>query len=158
VGFLFVCFIIVDFYFHSYFLSVLSTSPSLSFHPYSHPLHFPSFSCAIIHCFPSQLLFLPLLIHSLPCIHLSLQTSPNLSPHYPSLLHTHTWWPTYYTNFTQPQPPAIPDTSTLHYNRNTPKHTQGPKNPAVFTPLPPLTYPTSCLPFYCHPNQFPKCL
>jgi hypothetical protein len=32
----------------------------------SYPLYFPSFSCTTIHCFPYQLLFLLLLIHSLP--------------------------------------------------------------------------------------------
>jgi hypothetical protein len=37
----------------------------------------------------SQLLFLPLLIHCFPCLHLFLSSSPTLSPHYPSLLHTH---------------------------------------------------------------------
>jgi hypothetical protein len=33
---------------------------------YSYPLHFPSFSCATIHCSPSQLFFLSLLMHSFP--------------------------------------------------------------------------------------------
>jgi hypothetical protein len=50
----------------SFLLSVLSNSPSRLSHPYSHRLHSPSFSCATIHCSPSQLLFLPLLIHSVP--------------------------------------------------------------------------------------------
>jgi hypothetical protein len=65
---LFVCYIIVGFYFYSnilFFLSVLSTSPSLSSHPSSHPLPSPSFSCATIHYSSSQLLFLSFLIHSL---------------------------------------------------------------------------------------------
>jgi hypothetical protein len=53
------------------------------------PLHFLTFSCAIIHCSPSQLLYLLLCIHSLPHLHLCLLSSPNLSPHYLSLLHTH---------------------------------------------------------------------
>jgi hypothetical protein len=65
------------------FFSVLLTSPSLFSYAYSYPLHFPSFSCATIYCSPSQLLLLPLLIHSLPL------SFPNLSPHYPTLLHTH---------------------------------------------------------------------
>jgi hypothetical protein len=64
---------------------VLLTSPSLFSYPYSFPLHFPPFSCVTIHCSPSQLLFLPLLIHSFPC----LLSSPTLSPHYSSLLHTY---------------------------------------------------------------------
>jgi hypothetical protein len=41
------------------------------------------------------------------------------------------------------QPSAIPDTNTLHYNRNTPKHTQEPQNPATPIPLPPLIHFTS---------------
>jgi hypothetical protein len=32
-----------------------------------------------------------------------------------------------YTN----QPLAIPNTSTFHYNKNTPKHTQSSQNPAA---------------------------
>jgi hypothetical protein len=53
------------------------------------PPHFPSFSCATIHCFPSQLLFLPLFIHSFPCLQLALLSFPNQSPHYPFLLYIH---------------------------------------------------------------------
>jgi hypothetical protein len=49
-----------------YLFFVLLTLTSLFSYPYSYPLHFLSFSCATIHCSPSQLLFLPLLIHSLP--------------------------------------------------------------------------------------------
>jgi hypothetical protein len=75
---LFVCYIIVDFllycYLYFFFMYSLlyhhylltSTLSSLSSHLYSHPLHSPSFCCATIHCSPSQLLFLPLLIHSVP--------------------------------------------------------------------------------------------
>jgi hypothetical protein len=151
--FLFVCFIIVSFFilflflfpFYSYYtinFTITIFSSLLS------PLHSPSFSCAKIHCSHSQLLFLPLLTHSPPAL-----TFPSHSP--PTCHHTtppsHTLtacWPTYYTNFTQPQLPAIPDTSTLHYsNRNTPKHTQEPQNPAASTLLSPLTHPTSCLLF-----------
>jgi hypothetical protein len=64
---LFVCYIVVGslFLFLLFFLSVLTNLPSLSSHPYSHPLQTPSFSCAKMHCSLSQLLFLPLLIHSL---------------------------------------------------------------------------------------------
>jgi hypothetical protein len=60
-----------------FFLSSILTSPSLSSHPYSHPFHSPSFSCATIHSCPSQLLFLPLLSYSL---HLS-SLSPLILPH-----------------------------------------------------------------------------
>jgi hypothetical protein len=46
------------------------------------------------------------------------------------------------TNSTQPQLPAIPDTSTFHYNkRNTLKDTQRPQNPAAPIPFPPPTHP-----------------
>jgi hypothetical protein len=70
---------------------------------------------------------------------------PNLSPHYPSLLHTHHLLTNLlYQLYTTPTP-AIPDTSTLHYNRNT--LTQGSQNPAAPTLLPSLTHPTAHLPF-----------
>jgi hypothetical protein len=49
-----------------FFFPVSLNSPSLFSYPSSYPLHFPSFSCATIHCSPSQLLFQPLLIHSFP--------------------------------------------------------------------------------------------
>jgi hypothetical protein len=49
-----------------FFFSVLLTSPSLFSYPYTYPIHFPSFSCATIHCSLSQLLFLPLLIYCIP--------------------------------------------------------------------------------------------
>jgi hypothetical protein len=47
-------------------LSILLTLPSSSSHPYSHPFHSPSFSCAKLHCSPPQHHVLPLLTHSLP--------------------------------------------------------------------------------------------
>jgi hypothetical protein len=56
----------VSFFILIFIIPVLLTSPSLFSSPYSYPLYFPSFSCATIHCSPSQILFLPLLIHSLP--------------------------------------------------------------------------------------------
>jgi hypothetical protein len=43
--------------------AILEKKPS---YPYSYPLHFPSFSCTTIHCSLSQILFLPLLMHSVP--------------------------------------------------------------------------------------------
>jgi hypothetical protein len=127
-----------------FFHSILSPLPSQSSHLYSYHFHSPSFSCAKIHCYPSQLLFLPLLIHyfALPSTSSPIppQTVTRLSlPPTDSLLIK----PLY--QLTQPQPLPIPDTSTLHYNRNTPKHTQEPQNPAAHTLLPPLTHPTSCL-------------
>jgi hypothetical protein len=76
-------------FFLSFFIPALLTPSSLFCYPYSHSLHSPSFSCTIIHCSPSQLLFLPLLIHSFPCLHLPFRYSPNLSPYYPSFLHIH---------------------------------------------------------------------
>jgi hypothetical protein len=90
---LFVCFVIVGFLVlfllsSFFFLSILSTLPSLSSHPYSPPLHFPSFSCAKIHWSPPQWRR-PLLTHSNP----PALTFPShyLQPvtRLPSLLHTH---------------------------------------------------------------------
>jgi hypothetical protein len=79
------------FYFYSYFfsLSILSTLPSLSSHLYSYSLHSSSFSCAKTHCPPLQRLILPPHPLSSPSLHLPLPFSPNLSPDYASLLHTH---------------------------------------------------------------------
>jgi hypothetical protein len=59
-----------------------------------------------------------------PCLHLLLISFPNLSPHYPSLLHTyHPLTSLLY----QIPPSCYPRHSTLHYsNRNIPKHAQGP--------------------------------
>jgi hypothetical protein len=51
-------------------MCVLLTSSSIFSYPYSNPLHFPSFSCNTIHCSLSQLLLLPLFIHSFPSLHL----------------------------------------------------------------------------------------
>jgi hypothetical protein len=87
---------------------VLLTSSSLFSYPYSYPLHFPFF-CTTIHCSPSQILFLFLLIHSFSCLHISLLFYPNLSPHHPSLLHTH-----YLLTSPMHNGAAIPDTNTLH--------------------------------------------
>jgi hypothetical protein len=87
--FLNLAFFITSFLILIFIIPALLTSPSLFSYPYSYPLHFPSFSCAIIHCSPSHLLFLPLLILFFPHLHLSLLSFPTLSPHYPSLLHTH---------------------------------------------------------------------
>jgi hypothetical protein len=123
---------------------MLSTLPSSSSHHHSHPLYSPSF-CAKIHCPPSQKFI------SAPSNPLS-PTDLTLPSHSPlTCLHTipHSYTlitcsPTYYTKFTQLQLPAIPDTITLHCNRNTPKHTQGPQKPAA----PATTSPT-------HPPHFP---
>jgi hypothetical protein len=79
-----------------------------------------------------------------PCLYLPLPFFPTCHITPPSYTLS-IYWKTYCANFTQPQPPAIPDTSTLNYNRNTPKQTQGPKNPAAPTLLPPLIHPISHL-------------
>jgi hypothetical protein len=71
-----------------FIIPILLTLPSLFSYSYSYPLHFPSFCCATIHCSPSQLLFLPLLTHSFPCLHLPFLSSPNQSSHYHSLIHS----------------------------------------------------------------------
>jgi hypothetical protein len=104
-------------------LSLLLSLPSLFSYAYSYPLHFPSFTCAMIHCSPSQLLFLPSDPLSSPIF-----ASPSWPSHHttpPSYILT-IHWLAYYTNHRQLWPPAIPDTSTLHYNSwNTLKHTWG---------------------------------
>jgi hypothetical protein len=82
-----------------------------------------------------------------PSLHLSLPSSANLSPHYSSLLHTHHMLTNPLYQLYTTQPPPIPDTSTLHYNRNTTKHTQGTQNQAAPMSLLPLTHPSSCFPF-----------
>jgi hypothetical protein len=123
--------------FCTYFF-VLLTLPSLFSYPYSYLLHFPSFSCATIHCSPSQLLFLPLLIHSLPIFASSSYPSPSCHQTTPPPCTLTTYWLDYCTKNTHPQTPAVPNTSTVHYNsRNTPKHTQGQQNPATILPHPP---------------------
>jgi hypothetical protein len=77
VGFFFLFFFCIINFIITIFLSLfLPSSPS-------------PFSCATIYCSPSQLLFLPLLIYSFPYLSLPLLSFPNLSPHNPSLLHTH---------------------------------------------------------------------
>jgi hypothetical protein len=99
-------------------------------------------------CSPSQLLFLPLLIHSLPVF-----TSP--SYHSPTCRHTtppsYTLSSLLYQQYI-PQDPASSDTSTLHYNnRHIPKHTQGQQNPAAPILLIPHTHPIFALPFLVPP-------
>jgi hypothetical protein len=92
-------------------------------------------SYTIIHCSPFQLLFLPFLIYSL---------THSQFPSYPLPTCHHTNSPSftlitcllsYCKNCTQPQPPAIPDTGTLHDNRNTPKHTPLPTRPFSYPPF-----------------------
>jgi hypothetical protein len=93
--FLFVCLTIVGFLFlflflfSFFFLSVLSTLPTLSSHPYSHPLHSSSFSCAKIHCSPSNYSFCPFSSTLSPCPRFPFPFSSNLSLDYTNLLHTH---------------------------------------------------------------------
>jgi hypothetical protein len=71
----------------SFFIPISLNSSSLFSYPYSLPLYFPSFFCTTIQCSPSHLLFLPLLTHSFPCLHLIFLSSPSLSPQESSLLH-----------------------------------------------------------------------
>jgi hypothetical protein len=136
---------VILFYFT--FISTFSvlTSPSLSSHPYSYSLHTPSFSCAKIHCSPYQLLFLIFLNYFHSCLNLPLLSSPNLSLHYTSLLHTHHLLTSLLYQFYTTPTPAIPYTSTQHYiNSNTPKHKQGPQNTETHISLHPLTHPSTC--------------
>jgi hypothetical protein len=125
------------------YFSVLLTLPSLFSYPYSYPPHFPSFSCATIHCSPLNYSFFPFSSTPSPVF---APPFPPTCPPYPSLLHIHhllaslLYWQ--YTSWH----PAIPDTSTFYYNsRNIPKHTQGPQNPAASIPLPPPRPPLSLL-------------
>jgi hypothetical protein len=150
------------FYFYLYFyylfcLSIQSTLPSSSSHPYSHLLHSPSFSCVTIHSSCSQLLVLPLLIHLSPPV-FTYHSKPCPTCHHttsPSYTLTTCRLP-YHINFTQPKHPAICHTSTLHYNnRNIPKNTQGTQKPAAPTLLPLLTHPTYNLPLL-PPNPTPQ--
>jgi hypothetical protein len=82
------------------------------------PLSSFPLSCATIQCSSSHLLFLSLLIHSLPIF----ACPPTLPQTVTTLLfplHTHNFLTTHTSNC--PQSPAIPDTSTLHNNsRNIP--------------------------------------
>jgi hypothetical protein len=136
------------FIFFFYFFSVLLTLPLLSSHSYPCPFHSCPFSFATIHCPPSQLSFCPFLSTLSPIFTSSSYLAPTCHKTTPASYILTTCWLAYCTNFTQPQPPAIPDTSTLHYtNRKTPKHTQGPQNPAAPKTLSSLTNPTSCLLF-----------
>jgi hypothetical protein len=119
----------------SFFTHVLLTPSSLLSYPHSHTLHSPS--CPILQslvhltnysfCPFSSILSPDFIFHSYP---------PQPVTTLPS------WSAAYSTNCTKQQPPAIPDKNTLYYNRNTPKHTQGPQNTAT-----PITQPTQTLPF-----------
>jgi hypothetical protein len=81
--------------------------------------------------------FCPFLSTFSLCLYIPLLSFPNMSPHYPSFLHTYHLLTSLLYNCTQAQHPAIPDTSTPNYNdRNTPKHAQAPQNPAASIPLP----------------------
>jgi hypothetical protein len=126
---------------------VLLTLPSLFSYLYSYPFHFLSLSCATIQCSPSQLLVLPFSSTLFP-IFTSLSYPPPTCQHTnpPSYTLT-THWLDNCTNYARPWPPAIPDTSTFHYNRNIPKHAQGPQNPAVpfLSPHLPTLFPTPLL-------------
>jgi hypothetical protein len=98
-------------------------------------LFLPSSFSLLLQCY-DPLLSLPTTLsapsHPLnPPSSLTLLTSPNLSPQYLFLLHTyHPMTSLLYKLYTTPAP-VIPYTSTLHYNRNTPKHTQGPQKTAA---------------------------
>jgi hypothetical protein len=138
-----------------FFFSVLLTSPSLFFYPYSYLLTFLLFPVLKSIALPPIYSSCPFSSTLSPCLHPSLNL-PNLLPHYHFLLHTHHPLTSLLYQLYTTQAPSIPDTSTLHYNnRNTPKHAQGPQNLAARIPLPqpPLFLP---LPFKCHLYQFPK--
>jgi hypothetical protein len=93
------------------------------------------------------------------CPHIPLPFIPNLSRDYPSLWHTHHLLTNYlYQLYTTPNPyNSWHKHPTLQQQKYTQTHTRA-KNLAAPTSLPPLTHPTSCLHFWCHPNQFPNFL
>jgi hypothetical protein len=133
-GFLFLFFFsFFSFYTTNFTITIFSsllTSPSFSLLLLcENPLH--SFLMTL--CAPSHPLLTPactLPSHSPPTCHQTIPPSYTLT----------TCWPTYYTKFTQPQPPTIPDTSTLHYNnrKNTQTHTRAtkPSSPHTTSPSP----------------------
>jgi hypothetical protein len=88
----FVCLFVIllwVFYFYSYFLSVLSTSHQYLLIPILTPFMLPpSPVLQFIVLLPNYSLCLFLSTLS-PCLHLTIPSFPNLSPHYASLLHTH---------------------------------------------------------------------
>jgi hypothetical protein len=71
-----------------FYFFVLLTSPLLLSYPFSYYLHFLSFICATIYCSFPLLLFHPLLIQSLPCLHLPLPSSPTFHVTLPSYTFT----------------------------------------------------------------------
>jgi hypothetical protein len=119
---------------------MLSILPSPSSHPYFHPLHYPSFSYAKIHYFPSNYPFCPFSFISLPRPHLTLPFSPNLSPDYSSLITCQPTIPTLHNPNLLQSLTQAPYTTTEKHT----KHKQGLQNPGASALLPSLTYPT-CL-------------
>jgi hypothetical protein len=112
-----------------FLLCLLSFSVWLTFHHYVLiPYTFPLLMLQSI-VLPPNYSFCSFLSILSPCLCLPHPPSYTYHPQ-TSLLYQHT----------HPQPPAIFDTSILHYNsRNTPKHKQGLQNPAAPMPLLPLT-------------------
>jgi hypothetical protein len=138
--------------FFLFFIPALLNSPSLFTYPYSYPLHFPSFFCATIHCSPSQLFFLTLLIYSFPCLQVPLLSSPNLSPHYYSLLNTHHPLTSLQYQLYTILVPCNPwhKHPSLQQQKYTQTHTRATKtsNPHNYTPI---HWPFSLPPaFWCH--------
>jgi hypothetical protein len=132
---------VFDFYFYSYFLSIISTLQlSSCAHPYSHPLHSPSFFCTKIHCSPSLLLFLPPLIYSLPLTTPSPLNLPQTVTRLLFPLHTdHLLTNLLYLYTT----PTLWNPWHKHPILQKQKYTQthkGSQNLAVPAPLPPLTF------------------
>jgi hypothetical protein len=96
---------------HQYLLIPILTSSTLLFLYYN-----PLFSFPTTLSVPSHPLSSPAFTYTSHPPQTCYQTTPS------SYTFT-TCWPTYCTKFTQPKLLAIPDTSILHYKRNTPKHT-----------------------------------
>jgi hypothetical protein len=137
----------------------LLTSPSLLSYPYSYPLHFPSFSCATIHCTTFQLLFLPLLIHYLQLSSPPLLSSPKLLAQYPFLLHTHHLLTSLlYQLYTIPVPckpchkhPPLQKQKYIQIDTMDTK----PSSSCIYSPTnPPLFPPPFCATFTNFPNLY----
>jgi hypothetical protein len=119
-------------------------------------LHFPSFSCAIIHCSPAQVIFLSLLIYSV-----ILSSLPHLSPQPVTTLHVP---PTHSSPADQPTVPTVHNPRPcnpwhkhppLQQQKYTPIHKRAtkPSSPHILSPTHPPLFLTS---LSVHSTNFPN--
>jgi hypothetical protein len=140
-----------------FFLSLLSTLPSPSSHPYSHSLHSTSFSYVKIHCSSFQIFFLPLPIH---CLTWSTPSPPILSQPVKRLPLP----PTHLPPADQPMIPTLHNSNTLQsltqasYTTITEIHPNTQEGHKTQQPLhciptyPPLFWPPLLVPPYVTPQ------